>query len=97
MPQDIWLYNYAVKLFKARKDFLKNGIWNPPMDEPPKDLIGCQSIRDMIHCNSGALNFKAEIPEIPEKGLEKLKWYKQVEDIMLHTNNDNKTLNDSYL
>ena len=85
MPQDVWLYNYAVSLFDARKKYFENGDWNPPLSEIPTDLIGCQSIRDMIHCNSGALQFKLEMPEIPPEGEGKREWYENVKNIMLNS------------
>ena len=86
MPQDVWFYNYARTLFDARKEYFESGNWNPPSADIPRDLIGCQSTRDMIQCNSGALHYQLEMPEIPPEGEHKREWYENLKNIMLNTN-----------
>lgn len=54
MPQDIWLYEYAKRLFEARWNRYKTGIYKSP-ERPPFPNVTCISTRSELNCTSGPL------------------------------------------
>lgn len=55
MPQDIWLYEYATRLFEARWDAYKTGVFVEPEEPPIPETLSCQSTRFELSCHSGPL------------------------------------------
>ena len=50
MPQDIWLYDYAKRVFEARWIFYKTGIYQHPK-RPAFPEITCKSTRFILRCD----------------------------------------------
>ena len=52
MPQDIWVYEYAKRVFEARWEYFKTGSFKPP-NRPPFPKVQCLSTRFILKCNGG--------------------------------------------
>jgi len=56
MPQDLWLYEYGKRLFEARWEKYKTGIYTPPELPPLPKTFSCISTRFTLNCTSGPLS-----------------------------------------
>jgi len=52
MPMDLWLYEYAQRLFNARYEFFKTGKVAIP-ERPKFPKITCRSTRYILMCSDG--------------------------------------------
>jgi hypothetical protein len=53
MPQDLWLYEYGKRLFEARWEEYKTGVYKPPEHPPIPDSFSCVSTRFELNCTLG--------------------------------------------
>jgi len=53
MPQDMWLYKYAQRLFDARLEHSKSRIFVKPIQ--PVYRPGCKSTRYILKCDHGVM------------------------------------------
>jgi hypothetical protein len=53
MPQDMWLYEYAKRLFEARWMAYKTGNPVTLPERPPLPKLTCVSTREQLNCTSG--------------------------------------------
>ena len=65
MPQDMWLYEYAKRLFEAKWEFYKTGEAFKAPELPALPEISCSSTRFTLNCTSGpfAGNFQSPAAE----------------------------------
>ena len=55
-PLNIWLYEFANRLFEARVEFVKTGVYRRPARKPmPK--MSCLCTRLIMFCPRGELDF----------------------------------------
>lgn len=52
MPQDMWVYEYAKRVFEARWEYFKTGSFKPP-NRPPFPKVQCRSTRFILKCTGG--------------------------------------------
>ncbi|CAG5099810.1 Oidioi.mRNA.OKI2018_I69.XSR.g16697.t1.cds [Oikopleura dioica] len=52
MPQDLWVYKYAKRVFQARWEYYKTGSFKPP-NRPPFPKVNCLSTRFILKCTGG--------------------------------------------
>jgi hypothetical protein len=55
MPQDLWLYEYGVRLFEARYKAMKTGVFEAPERPPFPKTWSCSSTRMQLDCVEGPL------------------------------------------
>ncbi|CAB9504712.1 expressed unknown protein [Seminavis robusta] len=55
MPQDLWLYQYARRLFEARWQKYATGVYQEPPAPPMPTELSCVSTRVELSCTSGPL------------------------------------------
>eukprot|EP00538_Stauroneis_constricta_P011455 CAMPEP_0119565066 /NCGR_PEP_ID=MMETSP1352-20130426/28890_1 /TAXON_ID=265584 /ORGANISM="Stauroneis constricta, Strain CCMP1120" /LENGTH=358 /DNA_ID=CAMNT_0007613909 /DNA_START=43 /DNA_END=1116 /DNA_ORIENTATION=+ len=53
IPQDLWLYEYAKRLFEARWEHYKTGTYTAPERPPMLTSLSCSSTQAELHCESG--------------------------------------------
>jgi hypothetical protein len=53
MPQDLWLYEYGKRLFEARWEEYKTGVYKAPEYHPLPNPFPCVSTRSELNCTSG--------------------------------------------
>jgi hypothetical protein len=63
MPQDLWLYEYGKRLFEARWEEYKTGVYTAPEYPPLPDPFPCLSTRFELNCTSGTFagNFQGKL------------------------------------
>lgn len=60
MPQDMWLYEYGKRLFEARYQAMKTGVFVQPERPPIPDTWSCKSNRFRLDCIEGPLKGSIE-------------------------------------
>ncbi|CBY34424.1 unnamed protein product [Oikopleura dioica] len=55
-PMNLWLYEFANRLFDARVSFLKTGVYQRPERKPMPEM-SCTCTRLIIYCPGGELDF----------------------------------------
>jgi hypothetical protein len=55
-PLNLWLYEFANRLFDARVDFLKTGVYQRPVRKPMPEMT-CLCTRLIMYCPGGELDF----------------------------------------
>jgi len=55
-PLNLWLYEFANRLFDARVDFLKTGVYRRPERKPMPEMT-CLCTRLIMYCPGGELDF----------------------------------------
>ena len=55
-PLNLWLYEFANRLFDARVNFLKTGVYIRPVRKPMPEMT-CLCTRLIIYCPGGELDF----------------------------------------
>ena len=53
MPRDLWLYDYAKRLFEARWQAYQTGVYDEPEYPPLPDPFSCVSTRFELNCTLG--------------------------------------------
>jgi hypothetical protein len=60
MPQDLWLHEYGKRLFEARYQAMKTGVFIQPQRPPLPDMWSCKSNRTCLDCVEGPLKGSIE-------------------------------------